>query len=133
MAHSKAFQKLAQEISTYAGPFDKILTVSGVRPPGRFGEIEADDTGVVTEFNEKPQATGGRISGGFFVCRRQLFDYLSDDEDIVFEQEPMSTIVAENQLALYRHDGFWQCMDTYRDYKLLNDLWNRGEAPWRNW
>ena len=112
---------------------DKVLTVSGVRPPGRFGEIEADDMGVVTEFNEKPQATGGRISGGFFVCRRQLLDYLSDDDDLVFEEEPMRTIVAENQLALYRHDGFWQCMDTYRDYKLLNDLWDRNEAPWRNW
>ncbi len=112
---------------------DKILTVSGVRPPGRFGEIEADYTGAVTEFNEKPQATGGRISGGFFVCRRQLFEYLSDDEELIFEQEPMRAIVANNQLALYRHDGFWQCMDTYRDYKLLNDLWDRNEAPWRNW
>jgi len=111
----------------------KILTVTGVRPPGRFGEILADDGGVIHEFNEKPQATGGRISGGFFVCRRELFDYLDDNEGLVFEQEPMQRLVADGELMMYRHDGFWQPMDTYRDYKMLNDLYKDNNAPWVTW
>src|SRR6185312_16001383 len=72
----------------------KILTVTGVRPPGRFGELMSDSKGTVTEFNEKPQTTGGRISGGYFVCNRRLFDYLRDGDDLVFEEEPMRRLVA---------------------------------------
>lgn len=111
----------------------RVLTVSGVRPPGRFGEIVSAADGRVTEFNEKPQAAAGLISGGFFVCRRALFDYLDEGEGLVFEQEPMRRLVAEGQLMVYRHDGFWQPMDTYRDWLLLNGLWERGEAPWKAW
>ena len=112
----------------------RILTICGVRPPGRFGEVDCNEIGQVTEFNEKPQATGGRISGGFFVCDRRLFNYLDpvrDDE--MLEAGPMRRLAQEGQMMMYPHDGFWQCMDTYRDYALLNDLWNRGEAPWRIW
>jgi len=108
----------------------KVLTVTGVRPPGRFGEIVASSEGLVSEFNEKPQATAGRISGGFFVCNWRLFDYLNDQEDLVFEKEPINKLVVENQMALYPHDGFWQPMDTSREYQLLNDIYARGEAPW---
>jgi glucose-1-phosphate cytidylyltransferase len=111
----------------------RILTVTGVRPPGRFGELMSDAEGLVTEFNEKPQATGGRISGGFFVCQRELFDYLEDRDDLVFEQEPMRALVRERQLAVYEHDDFWQCMDTYRDWHLLNGLLEQGRAPWKRW
>lgn len=111
----------------------KILTVTGVRPPGRFGEIMAGNTGQVEEFNEKPQAAGGLISGGFFVCRRELFDYLSGDDGLVFEEEPMRALVKEGQLMMFEHDGFWQCMDTYRDYQLLNQLCKKGTAPWMIW
>ena len=109
----------------------RILTVTGVRPPGRFGELMADVEGLATEFNEKPQASGGRISGGFFVCRRELFDYLDDRDDLVFEQEPMRALVCDRQLAVYEHDDFWQCMDTQRDWQLLNTLVEKGRAPWR--
>jgi glucose-1-phosphate cytidylyltransferase len=108
----------------------RILTVTGVRPPGRFGELARDDSGLVTEFNEKPQATGGRISGGFFVAKPELFDYLADDEGLVFEEEPMRQLVRDRELMMYEHDGFWQPMDTSRDYKFLNELLDRGEAPW---
>lgn len=111
----------------------RILTVTGVRPPGRFGELMADSTGLITEFNEKPQATGGRISGGFFVCRREIFDYLDDNDDLVFEQAPMKTLTKAEQLVLFDHDGFWQCMDTYRDWKFLNTLFDDGRAPWMIW
>ena len=111
----------------------KVLTVSGVRPPGRFGELAGDANGLVTEFNEKPQASGGCISGGFFVCRKELFDYLPDRDDLVFEVEPMRQLVQDKQLMVYEHDGFWQPMDTSRDYTYLNGLVSRGEAPWIKW
>lgn len=108
----------------------KILTVTGVRPPGRFGELVAGPDDLVSEFNEKPQATAGRISGGFFVCRREIFDYLDDREDLMFEQEPMSRLVSDSQISLFKHDSFWQPMDTSREYQLLNSLYLNGNAPW---
>lgn len=111
----------------------RILTVTGVRPPGRFGELMNSPEGMVTEFNEKPQATGGRISGGFFICRREIFDYLDDREDLVFELEPMRQLVKDAQMMMYAHDGFWQPMDTYRDYTYLNGLVEKGKAPWMKW
>jgi len=111
----------------------KALTVTGVRPPGRFGELLSDANGKVTEFNEKPQAAGGRISGGFFVCRKNLFGYLDDREDLMFEKEPMARLVKDGQLMVFEHDGFWQPMDTHREYQLLNDLFASDKAPWVKW
>lgn len=121
------------KLAAFHARHGKVLTVSGVRPPGRFGELMNGADGVVTEFNEKPQATAGRISGGFFVCRRELFDYLDDREGLTFEQEPMRRLVGERQMMIYEHDGFWQPMDTYRDYQLLNRLIENDQAPWRIW
>jgi glucose-1-phosphate cytidylyltransferase len=109
------------------------LTVTGVRPPGRFGELRSDESGIVTEFNEKPQATGGRISGGFFVCEPKLFDVLPAQDNLVFEEEPLRALVKQRELAVYEHDDFWQCMDTYRDWQLLNGLLADGKAPWEIW
>jgi glucose-1-phosphate cytidylyltransferase len=109
----------------------RILTVTGVRPPGRFGEIEFEADGRATEFNEKSQPEGGWISGGFFACRREIFDYLDDREGLVFEEEPMRALVAAGEMMVYGHSGFWQCMDTFRDWKLLNGLWETGRAPWK--
>jgi glucose-1-phosphate cytidylyltransferase len=108
----------------------KILTITGVHPPGRFGEVRAGADNVVTEFNEKPQAAAGRISGGFFVCRREVFDYLDSREDLVFEEEPMSRLVADRQMCVFEHDGFWQPMDTSREYQILNAIYAAGQAPW---
>jgi glucose-1-phosphate cytidylyltransferase len=108
----------------------RVLTVTGVRPPGRFGEMVGTGEGRVLEFNEKPQAAGGRISGGFFVATPRLFDYLDDRVDLVFEQEPMRRLVQDQQLMMYEHDGFWQPMDTSREYQLLNSLYAEGRAPW---
>jgi len=110
----------------------RTLTVTGVRPPGRFGEL-VHSNGLITEFNEKPQATGGRISGGFFVVAPQIFNYLDDDEELVFEQKPMHKLVEDQQLMVFEHNGFWQPMDTSREYQLLNSLYGKGEAPWVNW
>ncbi len=108
----------------------KLLTVTGVRPPGRFGEMDSKSNGQVLEFNEKPQAHAGRISGGYFVASHKLFDYLNDDENLVFEQDPLREIVKDQELMMYKHDGFWQPMDTSREYQLLNSLYDSGKAPW---
>jgi len=111
----------------------KILTVTGVRPPGRFGELQCNEAGLITEFNEKPQTTGGRISGGFFVCKTEIFDYIDDREDTVFEQTPLRNLVTDREMMVYKHDGFWQPMDTQREYLLLNTLYTQKKAPWVIW
>ncbi|MBI3793266.1 MAG: glucose-1-phosphate cytidylyltransferase [Nitrospinae bacterium] len=107
----------------------KALTVTGVRPPGRFGEL-VHKGGRATEFNEKPQAAGGCISGGYFVASPKIFDYLDDSENLVFEQEPMRKLVADGELMVFEHNGFWQPMDTSREYQLLNSLYEQNRAPW---
>jgi len=109
---------------------DKILTVTGVRPPGRFGEMVHGADGQIMEFNEKPQTEGGRINGGYFVASSKIFDYLDDQEDLVFEQEPIGQLVKDEQLMMFQHNGFWQPMDTSREYQLLNSLYEKGDAPW---
>lgn len=108
------------------------MTLTAVRPPSRFGEVEVDDKGIAVSFNEKPQASAGLISGGYFVCRTELFNFLSESDDLVLEAEPMRQMVRTRKLAAFTHSGFWQCMDTYRDWELLNELDARGEAPWRH-
>ena len=108
----------------------KIMTVTGVRPPGRFGEMVSDANGEILEFNEKPQATAGRISGGFFVASPRLFEYLDDREELALEREPMQQLAKDKQLMMFEHDGFWQPMDTSREYQLLNSLYENGNAPW---
>jgi glucose-1-phosphate cytidylyltransferase len=110
----------------------RTATVTAVRPPGRFGEIELDDR-QVTEFNEKPVVSRGRINGGFFVFERRFLDRLRDDPQLVLEQEPLIRLARDNELMAFPHDGFWQPMDTSRDYRYLNDLWDSGKAPWKTW
>ena len=111
----------------------KTMTVTGVHPPGRFGEIEFDNFNNVISFNEKPQASSGRISGGFFVCNNNIFEYLDDREDLVFEIEPINKLVSEQQLSIYEHNGFWMPMDTNREFQLLNELYSKEKAPWVIW
>lgn len=106
----------------------KIATVTAVRPPARFGEMLFDGDRV-THFAEKPQTSGGWINGGFFIFNRQVFDYLGD-ESTILEREPLENLTRDGQLVAYRHEGFWQCMDTLRDKHYLNDLWSSGQAPW---
>ncbi|MBF0246642.1 MAG: glucose-1-phosphate cytidylyltransferase [Alphaproteobacteria bacterium] len=119
------------ELLAFHKSHGKLLTVSGVRPPGRFGELDHDEEGRIVEFNEKPQATGGRISGGFMVCQRELFDYLSPGrDDQTLENDPMRSIARDGQMMMYSHNGFWQCMDTYRDFEFLNSLVANNTASW---
>lgn len=109
-----------------------IATVTGVHPESRFGELIVNKD-KVTAFSEKPQVKEGFINGGFFVFDKKFFKYLSAQDDCFFEQEPMRKLVKEEQLNVYKHEGFWACMDTFKDVKFLNDLWEQGKAPWKVW
>ena len=123
------------ELITFHRAHGRIATVTGVRPPGRFGVMRTtleQDITLVQEFLEKPQTEQGWINGGFFVLDHRVWDYLSEAEDLIFEREPLQRLSHEGQLVMYEHSGFWQPMDTYREWKLLNDLWHSGNAPW-NW
>ena len=110
----------------------KVGTVTAVQPPGRFGEVELDGPRVL-EFNEKPLLARGRVSGGFFAFRRSFLDRLPDGPAVVLEREPLIGLAREGQLQAHLHDGFWHCMDNSRDYQYLNELWDRGAAPWDTW
>ena len=107
-------------------------TVTGVRPPGRFGELKSSDSQVLA-FNEKPQVSPGLINGGFFVLDRNFLDYLSDAPDCVLEGAPLESCAADGNLFVYEHTGFWQCMDTHRDWQQLNQLWSANRPPWKVW
>jgi glucose-1-phosphate cytidylyltransferase len=111
----------------------KTGTVTSVTPASRFGAIQVAEGGTVTAFAEKADAGGGSINGGFFVFRRDFFDVVDRYGDVMLEREPMDDLVARGELAAYRHTGFWEPMDTMREFRLLNSLWERGEAKWKMW
>jgi glucose-1-phosphate cytidylyltransferase len=111
----------------------KVATVAAVRPPGRFGEMTLDGE-AVSAFQEKPQITEGFINGGFFIFdARRIWDYIGENPAQVLEQEPLRRLVADGQLMGHGHPGFWQPMDTAREFNLLNELWATGKAPWKTW
>jgi glucose-1-phosphate cytidylyltransferase len=111
----------------------RAATVTAVRPHSRFGELKMDGARVA-EFNEKPLATDGVINGGFFVLDgRRTWDFLDEDPQLVFERQPLQRLAESGELWAYPHPGFWQAMDTYREYLLLNELWAAGRAPWKTW
>ncbi len=109
----------------------KLATVTAVRPPSRFGDLTLDGD-VVRSFSEKAQTAAGWINGGFFVFESGLFKYLKD-ERIALEREPLDHLARDGQLIAYRHEGFWQPMDTVRERELLEQLWSEGDAPWKTW
>lgn len=109
----------------------KLATVTAVRPPARFGGLSFNGD-LVIEFSEKPQIGEGWINGGFFVLEPGVLDYIEGDHTI-FEREPLENLAKDGQLVAYRHSGFWQCMDTLRDVRLLESLWESGRAPWKAW
>jgi glucose-1-phosphate cytidylyltransferase len=111
----------------------RACTLTGVHPPGRFGELGIGHDAEVTHFNEKPQAEGGYINGGYMVCDRRLLTYLPDDPGMMLERGPMDAMVKGRDLSVFRHDGFWQPMDTYQEFMLLNGMWATGDAPWKVW
>ena len=110
----------------------KIGLVTGVSPPSRYGELGISEERVIS-FREKPNAADTFISGGYFVLNKKFFSYLSEDANCILEREPLEKLTEDRQLAVYTHDGFWQCMDTQRDMNNLNSLWNNGPPPWKVW
>ncbi len=108
-----------------------LATVTAVRPPARFGELILE-SGRVSKFSEKPQTGTGWINGGFIVFEPQVFDYMTGDQDIL-ESDVLEVLAERGQLSAYCHDGFWQCMDTLRDKRALEALWDSGTAPWKKW
>jgi glucose-1-phosphate cytidylyltransferase len=111
----------------------KLATVTAVHPSSRYGEL-AIDGGMVRTFHEKPQVTQGWINGGFLVFEKQAFERVPTAvDDISLEQGVLESLAADGQLAVYQHPGFWQCMDTYREMQLLNEMWSSGTAPWKSW
>jgi glucose-1-phosphate cytidylyltransferase len=110
----------------------KAATITAVQPLGRFGALEIGEDGSVCEFREKPKGDGNWINGGFFVLEPSVFDYLEGDSTI-FEQEPLERLSRDGELMAFPHLGFWQPMDTLRDKRFLEELWNSGRAPWRLW
>jgi glucose-1-phosphate cytidylyltransferase len=110
----------------------KLVTLTGVCPPSRFGEIAMDGNRVI-EFNEKPQAAGGLINGGFFVLHKKAFRYFTGNDSEILEREPLQQLARDGQLMVYQHKGFWQPMDTFREFEMLNELWASGNAPWKLW
>ena len=110
----------------------KRATVTAVRPPSRFGELLVDG-GLVKSFIEKPQTGAGWINGGFFVFETAAIRDLPDSEDLVLESTVMEQFAARGELAVFKHESFWQCMDTYREMQLLEKMWQSGAAPWKVW
>jgi glucose-1-phosphate cytidylyltransferase len=109
----------------------KIGTLTGINPPSRFGNLKLDESKVV-DFVEKQKLNNGWINGGFFVLEKDFFKYLSTDPTCVLEKTPLQKLSSDKELMLYKHNGFWQCMDTIGEYKLLETLWNT-TAPWKTW
>lgn len=118
------------ELLAFHEAHGKLATVTTVRPLSRFGVMDLDSSGMVQRFREKPQ-TDDYVNAGFFVFEPEVFNYL--DEECILEQKPLERLASEGQLVAYRHDGFWQPMDTFREYTMLNEMWDTGSAPWKTW
>ena len=110
----------------------KLATVTGINPTSRFGELKIKDNRVES-FTEKPRTGSGLINGGFFIFDRSIFDYLSTNDDCDLEIGPLEKLAREGQFMVYKHTGFWACMDTLRDMEYLNNLWNENKAEWKIW
>ena len=117
------------ELLAFHRSHGKLATLTAVRPPARFGHLELDGDRI-SEFSEKPQAREGWINGAFFVLEPEVFDYI-DGDDTHFEKSPLERLAQAGQLMAYRHDSFWQCMDTIRERNLLESLWQSGNPPWK--
>ena len=111
----------------------KLATMTAIQPGGRFGVLDIADDAAITSFREKAKEDGGWINGGFMVLEPGVFDYVTSKEDCVFEQAPLRKLSRDGQLAAYKHNSFWQCMDTQRDKGVLEELWNSDDAPWKVW
>lgn len=119
-----------KKLIAYHKEWNRIATFTGVHPISRFATVELDTDGRINDWHEK-RSLEGYVNAGFFVVKKEIAEYLTDDCEL--EEGPMRTLARKGEVEMYRHEGYWHCMDTYRDYKYLNNLWERGEAPWKVW
>lgn len=117
---------------TFHREHGKAATLTAIQPGGRFGVLDIDDSQTVRQFSEKAKEDGGWINAGFMVLEPEAFSYIEGDQTY-FEKEPLENMAKDGKLAAYRHEGFWKCMDTMRDKGMLDELWNKGNAPWKCW
>lgn len=122
-----------REVVAFHRSHGKLATITAVRPPGRFGELQING-GRVDAFEEKPQTSGGSIGGGFMIFERDAIErYIPADDDVMLEREPLSSMARDGELMAFEHSGFFQPMDTPREQSLLTELWDTGKAPWKTW
>jgi glucose-1-phosphate cytidylyltransferase len=111
----------------------KAITMTAVQPEGRFGSLKFTDNMKVSSFEEKPKGDGSWINGGFFVCNPEVFSYITNGDQTIFEKEPLENLAKDGELCSFKHYGFWKPMDTLRDNKVLNELWDAKKASWKLW
>ena len=111
----------------------KLLTVTAYKPQGKFGSLEINESGIVTSFTEKPAGDGNWINAGYFICQPEVFDYIGDEDSVIFEKIPLENIAKDGEMASYKHQGFWKPMDILRDNIELNEMWDNNKAPWKIW
>lgn len=111
----------------------KLATLTAVQPSGKFGALDIDSSSTILSFQEKPKGDGAWINGGFFICESEVFNYILGGDSTIWERAPLETLAASRQLGAFKHNGFWQPMDTLRDKNELENLWSIGKAPWKIW
>ncbi len=111
----------------------KALTVTAYKPQGKFGSLELNETGDVDSFTEKPAGDGMWINAGYFVCEPEVFDYITEGDETIFERAPLENLAKDGKMTSFKHTGFWKPMDILRDNKELNEMWDKGSAPWKIW
>ena len=111
----------------------RLATLTAVQPQGRFGVLDIDENSKIESFKDKPKQGGSWINGGFFVLEPQIFDYIPDGDNAIWEQEPLRNLAHDGQLDAYKHEGFWRPMDMLKDKNDLNEMWDSGKAPWKVW
>ena len=122
-----------KELVRFHKAHGKAMTMTSAQPDGRFGALNIDDNNKVKEFKEKPKGDGSWINAGYFICEPKVFDYIVDGDSSVFEQKPLMNLAKDGEVHTYKHHNFWMPMDTLRDKRKLNELWNSDKAPWRVW
>ncbi len=123
---------IAQLISSHNAS-GKLITMTAVKPSGRFGALTINHENTITSFMEKPKGDGAWINGGFFVCQPEVMNYISEGDEVIFERGPLEKLASAGQLHAYKHEGFWQPMDTLKDKTTLTEMWESGTAPWKKW
>ena len=121
------------ELVSFHKSHGKAITMTAVQPEGRFGSLKIEDNNRVSTFQEKPKGDGSWINGGFFVCQPEVFNFIPDDDSVMFERQPLEDLAKADQLYTYKHRGFWKPMDTLRDKNQLEEMLSEGVAPWKKW